>query len=301
LDGGTGDGVFGHAVRSRDVATDVRDYSARRRAVSSEATRLGAARALITAPSTILALLLFGVTCLVLGATGATGRLLVAQLLDRDQEVRVIVRSAERLPEATRNDPRLTITTASLSELDEATFAEQIDGCSAVASCLGHTLSLRGVLGPPYRLVRDATRRSCEAIVAAGTQIPVRFVLMDTAGVSNRNLGERRSRREGVVVGLLRVLLPPYADSEAAVEYLRVEVGSNNRAIEWAAVRPDTLLNEDAVSPYEVHPSPTRSPLFDAGKTSRINVAHFMAELMTGDEVWQRWKGEMPVIYNSAT
>lgn len=240
-------------------------------------------------------------TCLVLGATGATGRLLVQQLLDRGEDVRVIVRSAERLPESVRSHPRLSITTASLSELDDAAFGRQVEGCSAVASCLGHTLSVRGVLGPPYRLVRDATRRSCSAIVAAGRDVPTRFVLMDTAGVSNRNLGERRSRREAVVVGLLRMVLPPYADSEAAAEYLRVTIGRENPAIEWAAVRPDTLLDADAVSPYEVHPSPTRSALFDAGKTSRINVAHFMAELMTGSDVWEQWKGQMPVIYNSAT
>jgi hypothetical protein len=64
-----------------------------------------------------------------------------------------------------------------------------------------------------------------------------------------------------------------------------------------AAVRPDTLINEDEVTEYEVHPSPTRSAIFDAGKTSRINVGHFMAELITDDELWNRWKGQMPVIY----
>ena len=49
---------------------------------------------------------------------------------------------------------------------------------------------------------------------------------------------------------------------------------------------------------YDVHPSPTRSAIFNAGKTSRINVAHLMAELVLGDEVWERWRGQMPVLYN---
>jgi hypothetical protein len=31
---------------------------------------------------------------------------------------------------------------------------------------------------------------------------------------------------------------------------------------------------------------------------SRINVAHFMARLAVEDELWQEWKGQMPVIYN---
>ena len=51
---------------------------------------------------------------------------------------------------------------------------------------------------------------------------------------------------------------------------------------------------------YELHPSPIMSPLFDSGKTSRINVAHFMADLMTDETCWETWKGQMPVIYNLA-
>ena len=250
------------------------------------------------APNTVL---LFAVTCLVLGATGATGRLLVQQLLNRGEDVRVIVRSEARLPEAARGHPRLTVAIENLSTLDEAGFARHIEGCSTVASCLGHTLSLRGILGPPYRLVTDATRRSCNTILALGQKAPIRFVLMDTAGVSNRNISERRSPAERAVVAILRLLLPPYADSDRAAEHLRVAIGHDNAAIEWAVVRPDTLIDEEAVTAYELHASPTRSPLFNAGKTSRINVAHFMAEMMTGEDVWQRWKGQMPVIYNTAT
>jgi len=43
----------------------------------------------------------------------------------------------------------------------------------------------------------------------------------------------------------------------------------------------------------------TRSALFASGVTSRINVAHFMANLITDDHLWQQWKGRMPVIYNT--
>lgn len=63
-------------------------------------------------------------------------------------------------------------------------------------------------------------------------------------------------------------------------------------------VRPDTLTNENGVTEYEGHPSPTRSAIFDPGKTSRVNVAHFMAGLIAADDAWRRWKGQMPVIYN---
>jgi len=35
--------------------------------------------------------------------------------------------------------------------------------------------------------------------------------------------------------------------------------------------------------------------------TSRINVANFMAELITDDTLWSTWKGQMPVSYNKGT
>ena len=64
------------------------------------------------------------------------------------------------------------------------------------------------------------------------------------------------------------------------------------------AVRPDTLLDEPEVTEYQLFPSPIRSAIFDAGKTSRINVAHFMTELITTNSTWINWQGKMPVIYN---
>jgi hypothetical protein len=68
--------------------------------------------------------------------------------------------------------------------------------------------------------------------------------------------------------------------------------------IEWVVVRPDTLINEDRATEYVVVPSPTRSAISNSGKTSRVNVAHFMADLVTDDQIWRTWRGQMPVIYN---
>ena len=93
-------------------------------------------------------------------------------------------------------------------------------------------------------------------------------------------------------------LLPPHVDNEKAADYLRTEVGQNDGVIEWVAVRPDNLIDEGEVSEYEVHSSPIRSAIFDAGTTSRINVGSFMADLITDHDTWNKWKGQMPVIYN---
>jgi hypothetical protein len=240
-------------------------------------------------------------TVLVVGASGATGRLLVKQLLDRGQNVKVIVRSPDKLLEVVPNHDNLTVIKASVLDLSDTEMAGYVNGCLAVASCLGHSLSWKGIYGPPRRLVTDATRRLCNAINANKASAPTRFVLMNTAGNSNRDLSEPVSFSQKCVINIIRLLLPPHGDNEKAADYLRVMVGRCGKTIEWAAVRPDTLLNEDKVTAYEVHASPTRSALFDPGRTSRINVAHFMADLITNDGTWNRWKGQMPVIYNKAS
>lgn len=236
---------------------------------------------------------------LVVGASGATGRLLVEQLLNRECLVKVIVRSLENLPNSCRDNDRLSIICANVLELSDDEMVQHVSGCEAVASCLGHTMSLKGIYGQPRRLVTDAVRRLCNAIKMSRPQAPVKFVLMNTAGNRNRDLAEPISLTQRGVVGLIRLLVPPHADNEQAADYLRNIIGQNNPLIEWVAVRPDDLVNELEVSGYEVYASPTRSAIFDAGSTSRINVGHFMAELINQDALWKRWRGKMPVIYNS--
>ena len=235
---------------------------------------------------------------LVVGATGATGRLLVAQLLERGQNVNAIVRSPDKLSKTLRQHKNLFLTHSSPLDLSEAELVQHVRGCDAVASCLGHHMTLGGIYGHPRRLVTETVRRFCNAIKMSTPAKPVKFILMNTAGNSNRDLAEPVSQGQKVVITLLRHLLPPHADNEEAADHLRTEVGQNDKATEWVAVRPDGLTDEEGVTDYELYASPTRSAIFNAGQTSRINVAHFMADLITDETVWRQWKGQMPVIYN---
>ena len=239
-------------------------------------------------------------TTVVVGASGATGRLLVEQLLKHGEPVRIIVRMGSNLPAQIEKHENLSIIHASLLELGDDEMARHVKGCSAVASCLGHNLTFKGMFGQPRRLVTDATRRLCSAIKANKPKTPVKYVLMNTTGNSNRDLDERITFAQACVIWLLRLLLPPHVDNEKAAEYLRTRIGQNDDEVEWAAVRPDGLIDADKVTGYEIYPSPVRSAIFDAGTTSRINVAHFMAELVTDKNTWNKWKGKMPVIYNKA-
>ena len=94
-------------------------------------------------------------TTLVVGASGATGKELVEQLLNTKQKVKVIVRSAENLPESWKHNDQLSIIQASVLDIHEGEMAKHIHDCDAVASCLGHTLSLKGIYGKPQKLVTD--------------------------------------------------------------------------------------------------------------------------------------------------
>ena len=239
-------------------------------------------------------------TILVVGASGATGSKLVEQLLMLNHRVKIIVRSPEKLPDAWKTNDNLQIITASVLDLTDAEIREIVKDCDAVASCLGHNLSWKGIYGQPRKLVTDATRRLCDAIKFNKQQRAVKFVLMNTTGNRNRDLDEPISFAQKCVIGLLRLLLPPHVDNEKAADYLRIEMGQNNPYVEWTAVRPDGLINEEMVTDYKIYPSPTRSAIFNAGKVSRINVAHFMARLIHDADLWAKWKGQMPVIYSAA-
>ena len=194
----------------------------------------------------------------------------------------------------------LSVVRASILNLSDIEMAQHVRGCDAIASCLGHNLSLRGIFGPPHRLVTDATRRLCNAVKESRPKSPVKFVLMNTTGNSNRDLNEQISIPQKCVIALLRLLLPPHVDNENAADYLRTRIGQNDGAIEWAVVRPDSLIDEAEKTEFALHPSPIRSAIFDTGVTSRINVGCFMADLISDDDTWNQWKGKMPVIYNKS-
>jgi hypothetical protein len=126
----------------------------------------------------------------------------------------------------------------------------------------------------------------------------VKLILMNTTGNRNRKINEQYSFGDRVVLSILRYLLPPQKDNENAASYLIDFIGESNHVIEWIAVRPDTLINEEKGSKYEILESPKQSPVFNPGKTSRINVSHFMTELLKNEELWEKWKFRIPVIYN---
>ncbi|MDZ4169697.1 MAG: NAD(P)H-binding protein [Coriobacteriia bacterium] len=237
-------------------------------------------------------------TVLLVGGTGRTGGRVLAQLLERGVAVRAIVRSATRLPQGVASDPLLTVVEADLLSLSGEELQRHLEGCDTVISCLGHTISVRGILGPPYSLVTRAVTNLARAIAAMRPAKPVRLILMSTVSVNQpANADTRRGSGERLFLGLLCVLMPPARDNQRAADFLVGQIGEDSPAVEWVAVRPDTLLDGE-VTEYRLHDELVSS-IFKPDGTNMANVAHFMCELTTDDVAWQRWKAKMPVIVNA--
>lgn len=230
---------------------------------------------------------------LVLGATGATGSKVVDDLINQDHQVVALVRNTHKL------EPRtgLTLLNGTALSLGSERLGRLLGDVDGVISCLGHNLTLRGMFGAPRMLVRDSLKRIV-AHTSPDRPHPLKLVLMNSSGVRNLDQSEPISFGQHLVLGLIRILVPPHLDNERAANFLRTEC-ADLRHIQWVSVRPDSLVDEEVVSDYELHPAPIRSALFDAGKVSRINVANFISRLVREDELWSQWQGRMPVVYNT--
>lgn len=234
---------------------------------------------------------------LVLGANGATGFNVVTLLLKQGFGVKAITRNREKFNSIKSNE-QLEIIQASIAELDNQVLKQYLVDVNAVIICLGHNITLKGIYGKPYTLVVDALMKIINTINVHYKAKTMKVILMNTTGCLNKLQNEHFKNNEKFIMKILRFLLPPQRDNELALGYLIDTVGVNYKHIEWVAVRPDTLINEVEVSEYTVHPSPIRSPIFDAGNTSRINVADFMVSLLKDEKLWEEWKYKTPVIYN---
>lgn len=235
---------------------------------------------------------------LVLGATGATGRLVVRQLLESGNRVTAIVRSGSKIPEELHSNPLLTVLEREISQVQVGELIPLMEKCDSAVCCLGHTMSWKGVFGPPGRLVADAVKLLCQAALQIDRPGPFRLVMMSSTGHRNADFHEKIPLPDLCIRFILKLLLPPFADTIAASEILRTEIGPSDAQLEWVALRPDSLIDRPEVTSYEVCISPTRSAIFNPGQSSRINVAHFIARLINDEDLWNIWRGRMPVLYN---
>lgn len=235
-----------------------------------------------------------------LGATGNVGRLVLSELVERKLQVRAVVRSLDRIPEDLRHHEDIEYLEKNVLHMKNEEIADALEGCESCIVCLGHRISVSGIWGPPYRLVQDAVQKlhSAYEILHAEKESATRLklVVLSTVGVTNPDGSEANFRGlfEKAFVWIVSSLVPPWSDNMLTVQYLHDKIGRADNALEWVAVRPDSLA-EGQRCPYALWQG-LQSGLFTPGKTRKSNLAHFMVSLLVDDDLWSSWKWKMPVI-----
>jgi len=247
-------------------------------------------------------------TSLVVGATGATGRYVVAYLLQKGQNVRTIVRSKEHLlsslneiePNASSTyEKQLQITESAILDLPDEEIQKQVHGCDSVVQCLGHNITFKGMYGNPRCLVTDSAARLTSAIESANENAngstKTKFLMMGSDGVANpAGTDDIRPCKERFLLAIIRGLVPPHRDNEGAALYLHKDVAQK---VEWTVVRPTDLVNGDA-GKFVIYDNP-KGGLFGDNVTTRANVAQFMVDLILDDSLFGEHKYKMPVIHDA--
>jgi len=230
---------------------------------------------------------------LLLGATGGNGKLVLGDLVERGCSVRAVARKATALGDLGTHE-NVTVIEGSFLDMSPEVFRGYVDGCDAVVSCLGHNLTFRGMFRDPP-LCTEAARKVCTAVESIGR--PVKFVMHSSAGCDHPGGGDpRRGRLERLVMRTIRAAVPPHRDNEDAAAYLwKRSQERQDDPVQWCVVRPDDLVQGDAVSEYRLSET-LLNGLFDARVTTRRNVADFMGRLVTEEASWNEWRGKMPMI-----
>jgi putative NADH-flavin reductase len=197
---------------------------------------------------------------LIVGASGGTGRQLVAQALERGYTVTALVRDPSRLPIA---HPRLTVIQGDV--LDEASVAKATRGQEAVLSALGHKRFFW-----PTSILSKGTRNILRAMEAHG--VP-RLVCETSLGIGDS------AGRLGLFYTLFIIpaILPFYFWDKTRQERLIAD-----SKVDWVIVRPGALTNGEKrgrcrqgrhVGSFLLTP-----------RISRADVAEFMLNQLASDE-----------------
>jgi putative NADH-flavin reductase len=205
------------------------------------------------------------VKVLIIGATGATGRVLMRQALEQGHEVTALARNPSALaPEDHR--PRVLQGNALDASEVEAAVADQ----DAVLSALG-TRSTR-----PTTLFSQSTHNLISAMNKHGVR---RLVCITGIGA-----GESKGH-----VGFLydRIMLP-FVVKNIYEDKNRQEEAIKQSDLDWVIVRPARLTDEAAKGEYRVYLGGS----YTAKTISRADVAAFMLAQLT-DETYVH---KMPVI-----
>lgn len=189
----------------------------------------------------------------VLGATGATGRQVIAQALAQGDQVVAYVRD----PQGIAAKPGLKVVVGPLS--DAAALKAAISGTGAVLVCLG-THKMKPV---------DLLQKSMPLIIRAMKEVDVaRLVLLSAYGVGETAL------TAGFLARIVYKTMVPaiYRDKELSEALLP---GSG---LKWTGIYPVGLTNGPLIDAVEVRPMAQVRKVSGLPRVSRANVARAMLD-----------------------
>jgi len=202
----------------------------------------------------------------VLGANGKTGRLVVAEALEKSHAVVAVVRDPERVEV---EHARLHIARADAT--DEVALTEALVGVDAVISTLGR--SSQG--GPRRPVFTPAARATLAAMLATGAG---RLSVISAQGV-----GDEPDDGLALPLRLMRRLLGSAIDDMREMEQL---VKASN--VQWTIARAGGLTNQPK-GPHIVEPG---NALKGHGRTRRADLAETLVLAVTDD----RWPRQAVVV-----
>lgn len=202
----------------------------------------------------------------VLGGTGRTGLLVIAEALGRGHEVAALVRDPARLGDLA---DRTRVVTADVR--DPAALPTLVAGTDAVVSALGP-------VGKDSRLHQDTAAALITAMREHGVR---RFVGTSGAGVSIP--GDDKSGRDRTITWLMQRFGGSAVTDKQSESAMWAASG-----LDWTLVRPPRLVDGPPTGALEhdAHRSAA------ATKLRRADLAAFLVDLAEGD----RYVGEAPLV-----
>lgn len=165
-------------------------------------------------------------TVAVVGATGGTGRAVVARALETGMEVRALARRPADLDGL--RTAALTVVPGDVLDPRSTALTELVDGAGAVVCALGVPMGR-----PPGRVCSDGTRALVAAMTSVGT---ARLVCVTASGIND-------SRDRSGVLG--RVVIPLFLRARFADRALQEDLVRAS-TLDWTIVRPARLTDAPA-------------------------------------------------------
>ena len=202
---------------------------------------------------------------LIIGATGATGQIVMREALAQGHEVTALARDPSAMA---AEDPRLRVLQG--NALDASSVEAAVAGQDAVLSALG-TRSTR-----PTTLFSESTHNVISAMNKHGVR---RLICITGIGAGDS---------KGHVGFLYDRIMLPFVVKNVYEDKTRQEEAIKQSDLDWVIVRPARLTDEPAKGEYSVFLGGS----YTAKTISRADVAAFMLAQLTDDTYVRK----MPVI-----